>query len=180
MTDRRSSKDSTTGPRGRAERDRLGELFERALALPAERRAAFLAESCGDDTALQEELASLLASQEAAPDYLEQLAPRVMPAALDELSGSGLAAGRVVGRYEVLERIGGGGMGEVYRARDPALGRFVALKLLPRHLSADAEARARLMREARAASALDHPNIAVVYEVGTAEPASHEIGRAHV
>lgn len=160
-----------TGRRSRIDRERLGELFERALGLPAGRRAGFLAESCGEDTALHEELVSLLASQEAAPDYLERLGPQVMPEALGELSVGGIPAVRVIGRYEVLERIGGGGGGVVYRARDPVLDRFVALKLLPRHLSADAEARARLVREARATSALDHPNIAVIHEIGATQPA---------
>ncbi|MGH7575035.1 MAG: hypothetical protein ACREM1_07890, partial [Longimicrobiales bacterium] len=108
-----------TDPRPHADRDRLGALFERALALPAVQRAAFVAESCGDDTALYNELASLLSSQEAAPDYLERLGQHVMPAALGELASLDFPAGRVVGRYEVFERIGGGGMGVVYRARDP-------------------------------------------------------------
>lgn len=155
------------GPTGR---ERLGELFERAFALPSAKRVAFLERECDDD-ALRAELASLLASSDTAPDYLERLAAGVLPVALDALlQHDDLAAGHIVGRYEVLARIGGGGMGEVYRARDRVLGRLVALKFLPRHLVTDDDARARLIREARAASALDHPNIAVVHEIGTAEP----------
>lgn len=159
----------TDGP-SRADRQRLGDLFERALTLPLAARAAFLEDECDD--ALRAELASLLDSHDAAPDYLDRLGADVLPVAIGGLlADDTLPVGRVVGRYEILEPLGGGGMGVVYRARDPALERFVALKLLPAHLVADVEARARLIREARAASALDHPNIAVVHEVGTAEPA---------
>ena len=155
---------------GRADRQRLGELFERALTLPRAARAAFVERE--RDDALRAELASLLDSHDAAPDYLDRLGSEVLPVALGGLlADDALPGGRAVGRYEILERIGGGGMGVVYRARDPALERFVALKLLPEHLVTDAEARARLIREARAASALDHPNIAVVHEIGTAERA---------
>jgi serine/threonine protein kinase/tetratricopeptide (TPR) repeat protein len=151
-------------------REQLGELFERALALPTAERVAFIKREC-DDEAMQTELASLLASYDTSPDYLDQLAAGVLPAALGALRQHGdLVAGHGVGRYQVLARIGGGGMGVVYRARDPALGRLVALKFLPPHLVADGEARERLIREAKAASALDHPNIAVIHEIGTAEP----------
>src|SRR5438132_1088459 len=71
-----------------------------------------------------------------------------------------------LGRYKVLDGIGAGGMGEVYRARDTRLGRTVAIKVLPDRLAADPERRDRLIREARAAAALSHPNIATLYEVG--------------
>src|SRR5579862_9465889 len=71
-----------------------------------------------------------------------------------------------LGHYNVLDRIGAGGMGEVYRARDTRLGRTVAIKLLPAALAEDAERRDRLLKEARAAAALSHPNIAALYEIG--------------
>jgi serine/threonine protein kinase len=78
----------------------------------------------------------------------------------------GLSPGLRLGPYEILSPIGTGGMGEVYKAEDTRLHRTVAVKVLPSHLSSDAERRARFEREARAASALNHPNITTVYDIG--------------
>ncbi len=80
-----------------------------------------------------------------------------------------LPAGRKLGPYEILSPIGAGGMGEVYKAKDTRLRRTVAVKVLPSHLSSDAERRGRFEREARAASALNHPNITTVYDIGQDE-----------
>jgi eukaryotic-like serine/threonine-protein kinase len=159
-----------TEARGGPQRERLGELLEGAVARSPEARAAFLDEACGEDAALRAEVVSLIASHAAAPDFLDRMGEQVLSPALAAISDSGLPRGRVIGRYEILERVGSGGMGDVYKARDRTLERLVALKFLPDHRTADADARARLVSEARAASALDHPNIAVVYEVGVADP----------
>src|SRR5712692_6854744 len=84
-----------------------------------------------------------------------------------------LAAGSRLGPYEIVAPLGAGGMGEVYRARDSRLGREVALKVLPEEVSADHDRLARFEQEARAASALNHPNIIAIYEIGESDGTSY-------
>ena len=86
-----------------------------------------------------------------------------------------LAAGIRLGPYEILSPLGAGGMGEVYRARDPRLGRDVAIKVLPEHLSQDPQALARFEREAKAVAALSHPNILAIFDVGTEQGVSYAV-----
>jgi tetratricopeptide (TPR) repeat protein len=157
-------------PRG----DRLADLFQRALELPPEQRGPFLNDEC-PEIPLRDELLSLLAAHDASGGYFEALVERVVEpmmavaAATDPAIGDGIAPGDTVAPYEIRERLGAGGMGVVYQAWDRRLNRLVALKFLAPWLTADATAGSRLVAEARATSALDHPNIAVVHEVGETE-----------
>ena len=136
--------------------DRLEELYERARSMGAEARASFLAEACGGDSPLERELTSLLAHAEPAESFFAGLADTVVSPAV----------GHRVGHYQLVGILGAGGMGTVYRAHDTRLDRLVALKFLPQHLSAQPEARQRFLLEARAAAALEHPNICSIHEIG--------------
>lgn len=128
-------------------------------------RASFIADACAGDDELKTEATTLIAAYEAAGDFIEEPA---LARDAQVLLGNDLAGnvGREVGPYKIIERIGAGGMGEVYLAQDTRLRRPVALKLLPAYFASD-EARARRFQsEARAASALNHPNILTIHEVG--------------
>ena len=149
----------------------IEELYLKASALAREQRAEFLNEACAGDGNLRREVESLLALEKAAEAFMEAPAFRKQMASLaegwDELSTA--LAGRTLGRYQVQEKIGAGGMGIVYRARDTRLGRTVALKMLPPDLTADPERRNRFVREAKAASALNHPNIITIFDIDRAD-----------
>jgi serine/threonine protein kinase/Tol biopolymer transport system component len=140
---------------------RVEEIFHAALARPSVERDAFLASACGEDEALRREVLSLLAQEAEAKGLLE--APALGAAAKPVT----VATGSRLGPYEIVGYVGAGGMGEVYRARDTRLGRMVAIKVLPPELATDAEFRSRFGREAKAISALSHPHICALHDVGS-------------
>jgi predicted ATPase len=147
---------------------RAEEVFHAALAVPASHRASFLADACTGDPGLRDEVESLLAAQQVAGAFIERPAMQVA-AALIAADTATVTEGTRIGRYEVVSRIGRGGMGEVYRARDVSLGREIALKLPRQPYAGGTEAVRRFEQEARAASSLNHPNIITVHEIGETE-----------
>jgi eukaryotic-like serine/threonine-protein kinase len=148
---------------------KIRELFEAALERPVDERAAFLARACAGDSQTQRRVEAMLTADERdnllmdRPAYQAVSAPfPSMPGANDSQSFSG----EMIGDYRLTRELGRGGMGTVYLAYDTRLGRHAALKLLPSRLINNPERVHRLQREARSASALNHPNIITIYDFG--------------
>src|SRR5580658_1203737 len=141
------------------------DVLEKALELAPGERSAFLDEACSSDPSLRREIETLLASgSDVRSSLLQSSTLRVT-----------LTSGTKLGEYEIKSLLGWGGMGEVYRARDPRLGRDVAIKVLPSARSADSDRLRRFEQEARAAAALNHPNILDVHQMGTYEGAPYMV-----
>ena len=150
----------------------IEEMFQAAQQRPESQRTQYLQEQCGEDVALREEVQSLLARETRAEGLLGTPAWQRDSSLLNTQSQDGrphFVPGAALGVYEIICLLGSGGMGEVYRARDTRLGREVALKVLPPDRLGDAERRKRFLQEARAASALNHPNVVTFYDLADAK-----------
>jgi eukaryotic-like serine/threonine-protein kinase len=146
-------------------------LFDAALELEPARRREFLAAACIDDEALRGEVERLLACNLQAGQFLESpaLEAAERPSETEPRPPAQLACGEQLGPYRIVAPLASGGMGEVYSATDTRLDRAVAVKLLPRQFTQDAQALKRFRREAQAVSALNHPNICTLYDIGEHE-----------
>jgi serine/threonine protein kinase len=147
---------------------RVKEIFAAALKLPPDARSSYLAATCGGDDELRAEVERLLDSHDRASRFLGEPPPLISDLASQTMH----LEGQRIGAYEVVSRLGAGGMGEVYRARDLKLGRDVAIKILRHVFTGDPERLARFEREARVLAALTHPNIGAIYAVEDPSPGS--------
>src|SRR5437870_341646 len=145
--------------------EQVGKLYQAALPLQPAERETFLGDACGNDTAMRREVESLLAAEDGAGSFLAAGAMKDAAKMLVEDKSLSLV-GKELGHYQVLSLLESGGMGEVYLAEDTRLKRKVALKLLPAELTANQDRLRRFEQEAQAASALNHPNIITIHEIG--------------
>jgi len=146
----------------------IKDIFQAAVEIDPSEQDVFLEQACSGDEALRIRVKSLLSSDEQEWELLETAAFEAVAGLFAE-DRPALSIGQYLGHYKVLDLLGTGGMGEVYLAQDQRLGRKIALKLLPTDFSTDQLRMHRFQQEARAASALNHPNIITIHEIGEFE-----------
>ena len=154
-------------------------LFHSALECAPAARASFLSQACRGDDDLRSEVESLLRAHEQDGAFLDTPAYELAAESLAD-GFVGALAGEQIGPYEILSPLAFGGMGEVYLAQDSRLGRKIALKLLPLDFARDQHRVRRFAQEARAASALNHPNVCVIHEIGRTSDGRHFIAMEHI
>ncbi len=158
---------------------RIKEIFNSAQGRTPTERSDFLNDVCRDDPSVREEVEALLAADAGNDDFLSFPAYEFAAGMLAD-EGSEFVAGQKIGRFEILCSLGAGGMGQIYLANDANLGRKIALKLIAREFATDPRRVHRFEQEARAASALNHPNVCVIHDVGITETGRHFIAMEYI
>jgi len=163
---------------------RIKEIFQSAQERTPTERLDFLNQVCGDDKSIREEVEALLTADESndSDGFLSTPAYEFAAGMLsdEKVRANEFEAGQKVGRYTILCPLGCGGMGQIYLAQDEQLGRKIALKLIAREFATDPRRVLRFEQEARAASALNHPNVCVIHETGVTDNQRHFIAMEHI